>query len=364
MPRNADAEIWLRFALTPGFGCRTRLKLLREYGSPDTVLGASVASLCNFLDRDVALALADAGMRNEWPELAAHLEWLAAPDNRLLTLADAAYPPRLLDLPDAPPTLFIKGDPVWLAKPAMALVGSRQATPQGLENAEAFAAELSRSGYTIVSGLAAGIDAAAHRGGLAGAGSTIAVVGTGLDRVYPASHRELAHQIAMQGALVSEFALGSPPVAEHFPRRNRLIAALGLGCLVVEATLGSGSLITARQAADLGREVFAIPGSIHSPQSKGSHRLIKQGAKLVESAQDIHEELAVPQLAGMPVAKLAICPDGGDPLLVHMGWDPVDMDTLVLRSGFGADVLSAALLTLELDGKVATLPGARYQRKG
>lgn len=363
MPLNVDANAWLRFFLTPGIGCRTRLKLLREYGSPDAVLGAGVQSLRGLLEQDQAVALCESGERAEWPDLTLHLNWLAEPGNRLLTLADAAYPRTLLDLPDAPPTLFIKGDPAWLSRPALALVGSRQATPQGLENAEAFAAELSQCGYTIVSGLAAGIDAAAHRGGLAGAGSTIAVVGTGLDRVYPASNRELAHRIAGQGVIVSEFALGSPPIAEHFPRRNRLIAALGLGCLVVEATLGSGSLITARQAADLGREVFAIPGSIHSPQSKGAHRLIKQGAKLVESAQDIHEELAVPQLAGMKPA-MPVQNPADDPLLAAMGWDPVDMDTLSQRSGLGADVLGATLLTLELDGRIAVLPGSRYQRKG
>lgn len=362
MPRNADAEVWLRFALTWGLSSRLRLQLLREFASPDAVLGASMASLQRVLSVDQASALIKAGERKDWPELEAHLLWLEQADNRLLTLADVAYPKCLLDLPDAPSVLFVKGDPVWLGRPALALVGSRQATPQGIENAEAFALELSKCAYTIVSGLAAGIDAAAHRGGLAGQGSTIAVVGTGLDRVYPASNRELAHQIAQQGVLISEFALGSPPVAEHFPRRNRLIAALGLGCLVVEATLGSGSLITARQAADLGREVFAIPGSIHSPQSKGSHRLIKQGAKLVESAQDIHEELAVPQLAGMKVAK-PLAAKEVDPLLEHMGWDPVDADTLAIRSGLQADTLNATLLMLELDGMVAALSGGRYQRK-
>lgn len=363
MPLNADAEVWLRFALTTGLGCRARVKLLREFGSPEAILGASVARLQNTLEPDRAIALAESGSRQNWSELALHLDWLAEPDNRVLTLADAAYPPPLLDLPDAPAVLFVKGDPALLVRPALALVGSRQATPQGLENAEAFAQTLSCGAYTIISGLAAGIDAAAHRGGLAGAGSTIAVVGTGLDRVYPAINRELAHQISERGALISEFALGCPPIAEHFPRRNRLIAALGLGCLVVEATLGSGSLITARQAADLGREVFAIPGSIHSPQSKGCHRLIKQGAKLVESAQDILEELAAPQLAGMtvPPKKKA---ESADPVLESMGWDPVDIDTLALRSGLSAEALNATLLTLELDGHVSALPGGRYQRKG
>ncbi len=361
MPHNPDAESWLRFVLTP-LGCRARLKLLREFGSPDAVLGASVSQLRDLLEPKHAISLAEAGERGDWLELAQHLDWLAEPDNRLLTLADAAYPVALLDLPDAPATLFVKGDPVWLSRPALALVGSRQATPQGLENAEAFAADLSQSGYTVVSGMAAGIDSAAHTGGLTGCGSTVAVVGTGLDRVYPAANRQLAHRIVEHGAMISEFPLGYPPKSEHFPRRNRLIAALGLGCLVVEATLGSGSLITARQAAELGREVFAIPGSIHSPQSKGCHRLIKDGAKLVESAQDIHEELAAPQLPGLkPVAPKAC--GAQDPLLAQMGWDPVDIDTLAGRAGMGADVLGATLLTLELDGLVSVLPGGRYQRK-
>lgn len=362
MPRNADAEVWLRFVLTP-LSCRLRLKLLREFGSPEAVLAASVNQLLDWLEPQQAVALAEAGGRSEWSELSQHLDWLAEPDNRLLTLADAAYPAALLDLPDTPAALYVKGDPAWLCRPALALVGSRQATPQGLENAEIFAADLSQSGYTVVSGMAAGIDAAAHAGGLAGTGSTVAVVGTGLDRVYPAANRQLAHRIVERGAMVSEFPLGYPPKPEHFPRRNRLIAALGLGCLVVEATLGSGSLITARQAAELGREVFAIPGSIHSPQSKGCHRLIKDGAKLVESAQDIHDELAVPQLPGLkPAAPRA--KSGEDPMLVQMGWDPVGIDTLSTRTGVGADVLSATLLTLELDGLVSVLPGGRYQRMG
>ncbi len=362
MPRNPDAEVWLRFVLTP-LGCRARLKLLREFGSPEAVLGARVSQLRDLLEPKQAIALAESGCRSAWAELALHVDWLAEPDNRLLTLADAAYPSALLDLPDAPAVLFVKGDPAKLSRPALAMVGSRQATPQGLENAEAFAANLSQAGYTIVSGMAAGIDAAAHAGGLAGAGSTVAVVGTGLDRVYPATNRQLAHRIVELGAMVSEFPLGYPPKADHFPRRNRLIAALGLGCLVVEATLGSGSLITARQAADLGREVFAIPGSIHSPQSKGCHRLIKEGAKLVESAQDIHDELAMPQLPGLKPVGAAVR-GLEDPLLAQMGWDPVDIDTLAARAGMGADVLGATLLTLELDGHVSVLPGGRYQRKG
>lgn len=360
----SDAEAWLRFSLAP-IGCRMRLKLLRQWGSPEALLGASVNSLQEWLDPQAAVSLAEAGARSDWAELTMHQEWLSIPENTMLSLADVDYPAALLDLPDAPVTLFVKGNVSWLDRPALSIVGSRQATPQGLENAQAFASDLSLSGYTIVSGLAAGIDAAAHRGGLAGLGSTVAVVGTGLDRVYPRSNRDLAHQIAMAGAVVSEFPLGSPPKAEHFPRRNRLIAALGKGCLVVEAALGSGSLITARQAADLGREVFAIPGSIHSPQSKGCHRLIKDGAKLVEAAQDIYEELSMLPLATMPASNI-VSPQKRDEdiLLTLMGWDPVDIDTLVLRSAKSVEEVMTALLMHELAGAVFALPGSRYQRKG
>ncbi len=360
MPCPADAEIWLRFILVP-LGCRTRLKLLRLFGSPEGALHAGSHALQDWLEPQQLASWQEAGSRQDWPELVAHLDWLQDPGNYLLTLADPAYPRALLDLPDAPACLFVKGDPDWLSRPALSLVGSRQATPQGIENAEAFAADLSRSGYTIASGLAAGIDAAAHQGGLAGPGSTVAVVGTGLDRIYPSSNRELAYRIVERGEMVSEYQLGAPPRSEPVPRRNRLIAALGLGCLVVEASLGSGSLITARQAADLGREVFAIPGSIHSPQSRGCHKLIRDGAKLVESARDIHEELSVPPLPGLQVpapGKRA----SEEPLLTALGWDPVDGDTLAVRSGLAIDALNAALLTLELDGRIASLPGGRYQR--
>ena len=362
MPHDGDTGAWLRFVLTPGLGCRSRLSLLRALGSPGAVLGASFSQLRACVETSVAEALQQSGARQDWPELEAHLAWLGQPENALLTLADSNYPRSLLDLPDAPVALFVKGDPALLSRTALSVVGSRQATPQGLENAEAFAATFSGSGYAIVSGLAAGIDAAAHRGGLAGPGSTIAVVGTGLNRVYPASNRELAHQIAAHGALVSEFPLDFPPRAEHFPRRNRLIAGLGVGCLVVEASLNSGSLITAKQALELGREVFAIPGSIHSPQSKGCHRLIKQGAKLVESAQDILEELSLPHVPANPAQEPE--PAVATPAwLEEMGWDPVDLDALAERTGIKVDELLSQLLLLELDGVLASLPGGRYQRR-
>jgi DNA processing protein len=247
-----------------------------------------------------------------------------------------------------------------LNRPGFAIVGSRNATAQGLANAEAFAAALSNAGLTIISGLALGVDAAAHRGGLDGTSSTVAVVGTGLDTVYPARNRDLAHRIAAQGTLISEFPLGTPGLASNFPRRNRLICGLSKGCLVVEAAISSGSLITARLATDQGREVFAIPGSIHSPLAKGCHALIKQGAKLVESAQDVLEELGLSQ----PGGRITAAADATDlhPLLAHLGFDPVDGDTLQQRSGLAIAALNTALTDLELAGLVESLPGGRWQR--
>jgi DNA processing protein len=246
-----------------------------------------------------------------------------------------------------------------LNQAALAIVGSRSATPQGIHNAEAFAKSLSDAGLCIISGLAHGIDAAAHRGALRGPGGSIAVVGTGLDKVYPAANRDLAHALAQHGTLISEFQLGTPPLAANFPRRNRLISGMSLGCLVVEASLQSGSLITARLALEQGREVFAIPGSIHAPQSKGCHALLKQGAKLVETAQDILEELGGQRVT--PAQRAA--PAGPDSaLLEHLGFDPVDADTLSVRCGLTVGELSAMLLTLELDGRISVLPGGLYQR--
>lgn len=354
-------EFWLRLVLTPGLGCRSQIALLRRFGSPGAALQARGSELRDVLRDSQITALQTAAERPEWPELEAHQAWLAETDNHMLVLGDPDYPSCLLDLPDPPSVLFAKGKAALLStRCSLAVVGSRQATPQGQENAELFSATLSRSGVTIVSGLAAGIDAAAHRGGLAGEGSTIAVVGTGLDRIYPARNRDLAHAIASHGVLISEFPLGCPPLADNFPRRNRLIAALGQGCLVVEATLGSGSLITAKQAAEIGREVFAIPGSIHSPQSKGCHRLIKDGAKLVEDAKDIYDELALPELPGIKSSSSPAHPD--DPLLEQIGWEPVDIETLSVRCNQEVSGLSAHLLELELAGKIHALPGGRYQR--
>ena len=298
---------------------------------------------------------------------AAHA-WLGESGNSLMTLADPDYPRALLEIADPPAMLYCKGRRALLGQTGLAVVGSRNATPQGLRDAEAFAHALSDAGFTIVSGLALGIDAAAHRGGLAGAGSSVAVVGTGIDRIYPARNKALAHELAGRGLIVSEFPLGTPPLPGHFPRRNRLISGLATGVLVVEAAPDSGSLITARVATEQGREVFAIPGSIHSPLARGCHALIKQGAKLVESAADILDELAWTQrpAASQPAVTSATGPAADvtspDPLLAALGDAPTTLDTLAERTGLTLDALSAKLLTLELDGQIASLPGGRYQK--
>ena len=255
--------------------------------------------------------------------------------------------------------MYARGNIDLLGRPALAVVGSRNGTAQGLRNAEAFSRTFSEGGLTIVSGLALGIDAAAHRGGLAGAGSTIAVLGTGIDIVYPKGNAPLFADIAERGLLLSEYPLGTPSIAHNFPRRNRLISGISRGCLVIEAALGSGSLITARLAAEQGREVFAIPGSIHSPLSRGCHSLIKQGAKLVDAAEDVLAEFGTWSHASTSAAQ---SPDTGTGLLTHMGFDPGDIDALCTCAGLPAEAGAAELLRLELDGLVATLPGGRFQR--
>lgn len=359
MPMDPDLEAWLRLSLLEGLGPQSLRKLLLAFGSPRDILSAGARDLAAVVPSGVAAAIRDGGASDE--DLNKVSQWLIDPANQILTFADASYPRQLLEIADPPPLLYVKGQVELLNQPGFAIVGSRNATAQGLGNAEAFAITLSNAGLTIVSGLALGVDAAAHRGGLAGAASTIAVIGTGLDVVYPARNRELAHQIAAQGVLVSEFALGTPPVASNFPRRNRLICGMSRGVLVVEAAVSSGSLITARLAADQGRDVFAIPGSIHSPLAKGCHTLIKQGAKLVESAQDVLEELG----ETFPASGAAISigkPEGEHPLLQHIGFDPVDTDTLQQRCGLSSADINMALTDLELAGQIELLPGGRWQR--
>jgi DNA processing protein len=357
MSPDGEAIAWVKLGLIDQLTPSGFRKLLAELSSPEAVCAADRATLAGIVSEDVAASIA----RGPDPQrLDVALRWLDDPANNVVTFADAAYPRLLLEIPDPPPLLYVKGNPGLLDRASLAVVGSRNATQQGLANAEAFSRELSEAGFTIISGLALGIDAAAHAGGLAGASSSIAVVGTGLDIVYPARNRDLAHRLATTGALISEFALGTPALASNFPRRNRLISGLARGCLVVEAALKSGSLITARYALDQGREVFAIPGSIHSSLSKGCHLLIKQGAKLVESSQDILEELGAPATHRANNAGDELARD--NPLLAALGYDPVDLDTLCQRSGLTADTASAMLLTLELEGVVGRLSGGKFQR--
>ncbi len=360
MPLDDELAAWLRLTSIPGLGGERLRQLLGAFGGPQAIISAAAAvlsrhvpeSLVTQIKGDVATAA-----------VAAVDVWLREPGNHVITLADTHYPQQLLQIADPPPLLYVKGNADLLDRPALAIVGSRNATAQGVANAEAFARALSDSGLVIASGLALGIDAAAHRGALAGSGATIAVLGTGADIVYPARNRGLAHEIAERGVLVSEFPLGTRPLAGNFPRRNRLISGLALGCLVIEAAAESGSLITARLANEQGREVFAIPGSIHSPLTKGCHALIKQGAKLVESAHDVLEELKW-QARSRDASAAASTPADARVrrLLDALGEDPCDRDTLAARSGLDAAELSVLVTQLELEGAVATLAGGLIQR--
>lgn len=357
-----DVESWLRLSLINGLGDESIRRLLVAFGSPSAILSANASDLERIVKKNVAQNIRY-GVDEK--KLSAALNWLEDPANSLITLADPDYPSLLLNIPDPPPILYFKGQRKLLNTPALAVVGSRNATPQGLSNAETFSEAISNAGLCIISGMALGIDAAAHHGGLRGVAASIGVVGTGLDIVYPARNHELAHRLAKEGALISEFPLGTPAIGRNFPRRNRIISGMSQGCLVVEAALKSGSLITARQALEQGREVLAIPGSIHSPLSKGCHALIKQGAKLVENTQDILDELDyqsnknnVQRIKKVDVTNAM----EGALLLKYLGHDIADIDTLCVRSGLTAETVSAMLLTLELDGVIASLPGGYYQR--
>ncbi|WP_310449409.1 DNA-processing protein DprA [Sulfuritalea sp.] len=357
-----ELAAWLRLTLVPGVGGEARRALLKAFGLPQAIFAASPRALSAIVDPVAAERL----LGHECSaEIDAALDWAASPGNRLLTLADADYPQSLLSSDDPPILLYAKGDTRLLNRPMLAVVGSRNATAQGERDAEAFARALGEAGLTIVSGLALGIDAAAHRGALPTPAGTVAVIGTGADRLYPAKNEALARRIAEKGVVLSEFALGTPALASNFPRRNRIIAGLGLGCLVVEAALKSGSLITARLAAESGREVFAIPGSIHSPLSRGCHQLIRQGAKLVEAAQDILEELRWESASAAPAAadRVSVTQGGSEEqVLAVLGDAPCALDTLSARSGLTPADLLAMLLPMELAGRVAQLPGGLYQR--
>jgi DNA processing protein len=349
---------WLRLTLTPGIGGQTQRKLLDAFGLPEVIFATGRNTLSGVVGDRATRLLLDTENRSAIDRA---LAWSEQPGQYLLCLADPEYPQSLLQTPDPPTLLYVRGRLDLLNSAALAVVGSRNPTPQGAMNAERFSAALAAAGLTIVSGLALGIDAAAHRGALSASGHTIALIGTGIDRLYPAVNQALAFEIADRGAIVSEFPLGTPPAASNFPRRNRLIAGCSRGTLVVEATTESGSLITARLAAELGREVFAIPGSIHSPQSRGCHRLLKEGAKLVETVQDVVDELRWLQSAG-PIEQAPETTAESRGLLLSMGFDPCSLDDLATRTGLTADAVSVMLLHLELDGQVANLPGGHYQR--
>lgn len=390
-PIPDDLDAWLRLSLTPGVGDTTARRLLAAFGLPDQVFAQSQSALRQVVTPSQSLALLTPPA--SW-SAQCHLTraWLAEAEGRsIVTLADAGYPRVLLEMSDPPLLLYLQGRTDLLAHPqCLAVVGSRNPTPQGELTAHDMSRALAAAGVCIVSGMALGVDGAAHSGALDAAGATIAVVGTGLDRVYPRRHLALAHRIAQTGLLVSEFALGSSPAPANFPKRNRIIAGLSQGTLVVEAALASGSLITARLAAEMGREVFAIPGSIHAPQAKGCHALIRQGAKLVETAQDVLEDMRMLASAAAPVHTRQTVPaeppalgtsDASAPLtdqdgeavpagvcgsqaslLAQMGYHPLSLDALQARTGHAAADLQAWLMELELDGHIARVPGGLFQR--
>ena len=351
---------WLSLSKIEGLGCQTFCQLLKTFGSPSEIYRKKFKELRAVVSEKIALEI---GQGVDQTGLQDTFTWLAQANNHLVTLSDADYPKALLEIADPPPLLYAKGNLALLNKLSIAIVGSRNASVQGEKNAEAFAQGLAEHGLCIVSGLALGIDGAAHRGALKAKGDTIAVVGTGLDMVYPAQHRDLAHQIAKSGLIISEFPLGTLSKPQNFPRRNRLISGLSLGCLVVEANLKSGSQITARLSAEQGREVFAIPGSIHSPLAKGCHQLIKQGAKLVDSLQDIVEELNLSKAVSAPLAE-ENSPTNQDQqkLLDAMAYDAISIETLVQLTGLTVSTLSSMLTLLELEGRITGLAGGQYQQ--
>lgn len=398
----SDQELhgWLRLSLEHGLGATQARNLLAAVGLPHDIFALSTSALAKFVPHDLARQLSGPPSDDIQATITATLKWLEQPPHSVVTLADPHYPQSLLDTYDPPLLFYINGDVGCLARPIIAIVGARNASASGTDNATAFARHLAQKGWCIASGLALGIDAAAHRGallaGTAGAG-TIAVMATGIDMIYPAKNRDLAHQIAGNGALVSEFPLGTHALPYQFPKRNRIVAGLARGVLVVEAARQSGSLITARLASEAGREVFAIPGSIHSPLSRGCHALIRQGAKLVESGQDIDEELNQSSFLPAP-ARTAVSPrvtvaktkaqhirtsdttEATDinnhaenspvqfspsqaVVLDALGYDPVDTDILCARTKFDLPLLNQCLLELELDDVIARLADGRFQRR-
>lgn len=374
MKAHDDLAAWLRLIATEGLGTQTARDLLTQFGLPEQIFDTSFSALQKHIPEKIARALSGPIPSEIQAHIDQTLAWVAQENNYVITLGDEDYPQSLLSIADPPVLLYAKGRPAFLNMPAVAIVGSRNASAQGMLNADRFAQNLSEAGLTVVSGLALGIDTGAHTGAIKSAqqgcaGSSIAVIGTGLDIVYPAANRALAHQIAEVGCIISEYPLGTPAIAHNFPRRNRIISGLSLGVLVVEAAAQSGSLITARSALEQGREVFAIPGSIHSPLAKGCHQLIRQGAKLVESAQDILEELRwqskdskSTHSSGVQIAASNLSDPKLQSLLENMGHEALSVDQLIVRTGLPVSSVQAALLNLELQGQIETLPGGQIRR--
>ena len=391
-----ELAAWLRLSLTPGVGNATARRLLVRFGAPEHIFSQSAAQLetCASAKQVQALLTHPPDWETQHVRLLQWLQTSSTQHNALIPLGDPRYPPALLQIEDPPLMLYAMGPARWLdteqplldTPRALAMVGSRNPTAQGIANARQFAQHLCQQQWCVVSGMALGIDAAAHEGALASMAQatlasgtqppTVAVVGTGIDRIYPRQNAALAREIAQHGVIVSEYPLGTPPVAANFPKRNRLIAGMSAGTLVVEAALASGSLVTARLASEQGREVFAIPGSIHTPQSKGCHALLRQGAKLVETVQDIWDELpmsasgremvsASPMPSSSPSAAASATPTPDNqehPLFQALGFDPQSLDMLQARSGWETAALQAWLLEQELEGHVARLPGGWFQR--
>lgn len=373
---NEELTAWIRLSLEPGLGLARARQLLAAIGLPQDIYASSAGALSKVVSPGVAQQLHRPLDDTLETILSRTLQWSEQPNHHILTLADPAYPRALLDIHDPPLLLYVNGQPNHLSRPIIALVGARNATTGGIDNALAFARYLSEQGWCIVSGLALGIDAAAHEGALRAGpqgGGTVAILGTGIDIVYPPKNHDLAHRIAEHGALVSEFPLGTRALRYQFPKRNRIVAGLARGVLVVEAAKQSGSLITARLAAEMGREVFAIPGSIHSPLSRGCHALIRQGAKLVESAQDIHDELGLPRMSPPTTTAQHPLPTEDDTdkavetknsiVLAALGYDPVHLDTLQERTRLDPGELNGQLLELELNESIFRLDDGRFQRR-
>jgi DNA processing protein len=348
---------WLNLSLAPGMTGAAGRKLI---GSPASVLSQSQRALTRVVDSSLAAAISG---QSYTASSEAALRWAQVHGRAILTLEDPRYPTLLLESPDPPPLLYAQGHLELLHQPALAIVGSRNATAQGMRNAETFARQLAQSGLCIVSGMALGIDSAAHRAALSESGSTIAVLGNGIDIVYPRRNADLLAQVSGAGLVLSEFPLATPPIAANFPRRNRIISGIAHGCLVIEAALASGSLITARAAVDAGRDVFAVPGSIHSPLSRGCHYLIKQGAKLVESAHDVLDELGVARLPVTQASRASPAFSGDVGIVMDaLGYDPCGFDALIMRTRMRAEQLLALLMQLEIDAHITRNQDGSYQR--